>query len=148
MSTHVVAHNRFGPDTYEVNVAVKGGQLVEPDTGGKIKVAVAGSLKVLGVALYGALPASTSQSSTSSYDETVIDHSVPQPHVAVAFTGTFKLTCDDAVVFGDYVQVGALGAVKKAPVSPAVGDSRLLVGKVVEPNGISAGAKGLIRLSL
>lgn len=147
MSTHLVAHNRFGPDTYEVSAAVKGGAFVAPSSGGKVATAAADSITVLGVALYGALPAGTSQSSTTGYDEPAYDFSTPGEYVAVAWTGTYKLVSDDILAFGDYVVVGTNGNVKKAAAA-ALGDNRKIVGKCVEPLGVAAAAKGLIRLSL
>jgi hypothetical protein len=152
---NVVARYENGPLTFEVSTAVKGGQLVHPTTGGKIGPAD-GSKQVLGVALYDAIPAGTSNVGTTSYGATVVDISQPQPDVAVAFKGVFKLKNghgSTAIAFGDLVVCRANGEVEKlaAVTTPTPGDvteTREIVGQCVEPLGIVAGATGLIRLSL
>lgn len=154
MSTHAVAFNRFGPDTYECNSGVEGGQLVEVDAAtGKIKTCTADSPKVLGVALYTARPAGTAYTDTTGYNETRVDYSVPQEFVAVAWQGTYKLTATGAIAFGEKVVSAATGTVKPIPAvtTPTAGDvtnTRNIVGMCVEPGGISSGSQGLIRLSL
>lgn len=135
----VVATSRFGPDTYEVNVSVAGGQLVQPDTGGKIKPAVVDSTSWLGVALTNAEPAGTA-GATSTWGNPTADMSVPQKDVSVAWTGVFKLTAAAALNFGDIVYPAANGQVQKATTTGRA------VGMVVEPLGISSGAQGRIRL--
>lgn len=134
-----VARTRFGPETFEVNVAVTGGQLVQPDTGGKIKPAVVDSTSWLGVALYDAQPAGTT-GATSTWGFATVDASVPREFVAVAWHGTFKLQAVAALNFGDVVYAGANGQVQKATTTGRA------VGVVMEPLGIAAGAFGLVRL--
>lgn len=149
----VVAHQRFGPQTYEVNVTVDGGQLVEPDTGGKIKPCTADSLKCIGVALYRAEPSSTTGVDTT-YGYPRVGMEVPRSEVAVAVTGVFKLTASGAINFGDLVVPAAAGAVKTlaaaggAYVQAEANASRAVVGKCIEPLGISGGATGRILLML
>lgn len=139
--TDVVATNRFGPDTYEVNVSIDGGQLVEPDGSapGKIKVCTVDSTKWLGVALMRAEPSSATGIDTV-WGNPRIDLSVPQKDVAVAWTGTFKLTAAAALNFGDIVYPAAAGQVQKATTTGRA------VGMVVEPLGIASGQVGLVRL--
>lgn len=135
-----VAWIKEGPDTFEVNVTVAGGQLVEPDAAtGKIKPAVVDSVKWLGVALYRAEPATTTGEDTV-WDEPRVDFSVPRPEVAVAFTGTFKLLAAEAINFGEVVYCGAAGTVQNATVTGRP------VGVCTEPLGIANGARGRIRL--
>lgn len=135
-----VARTRLGPETFEVNVQVDGGMLVEPDAAtGKIKPAVVDSTKWLGVALYDAQPAGTT-GTTPVWNFAAVDASVPQPNVAVAWHGSFKLKAIAALNFGDIVYCGANGQVQKATVTGRA------VGIVIDPAGIAAGAYGLIRL--
>lgn len=136
----VVATQKSGPETYEVNVTVAGGQLVEPDAAtGKIKPAVVDSAKWLGVALYRAEPATTTGEDTV-WDEPRVDFSVPRPEVAIAYTGTFKLLAAEAIGFGEVVYCGAAGTVQNATTTGRA------VGLCVETGGIANGARGKIRL--
>jgi hypothetical protein len=134
-----VARTRFGPETYEANVAITGGQLVQPDTGGKIKPAVVDSTTWLGVALYDAQPSGTA-GATTTWGFATVDATVPQKDVAVAWHGVFKLQAVGALNFGDVVYCGATGQVQKTTTTGRP------VGQVVETGGISAGAFGKIRL--
>lgn len=137
--TDVVAVNRFGPDTYEVEVSIDGGQLVEFGTGGKIKVCTVDSTKWLGVALTRAEPATTTGEDTV-WGMPRVGMDVPRPNVAIAWTGTFKLKAAAALNPGDVVYPAAAGAVQKATTTGRA------VGIVVEPLGIASGAVGLVRL--
>lgn len=149
----VVAVQRFGPHTFEVNVTVDGGQLVEPDTGGKIKPCTADSLKCLGVALYRGEPSSTTGVDTT-YGYPRIGMDVPQPMIAVADTGVFKLTASGAINFGDLVVPAAAGAVKAlanagaAYVQGEANATRAIVGMCIEPLGIAGGQVGQIKLKI
>lgn len=135
-----VARTRLGPETFEVNVAVDGGMLVEPDAAtGKIKPAVVDSTKWLGVALYDAQPAGTT-GATTTWGFSTVDASVPQPNVAVAWHGSFKLKAAAALNFGDIVYCAANGGVQKATTTGRA------VGMVIDPAGIASGAYGLVRL--
>lgn len=141
----VVPINTAGPDTYDVNVLVPGGVLVEVDAAtGKIKTCTAGSVKCLGVAHYAGAPQG-SITGTTTYGETVIDMSTLQTEIAVGWQGTYKLTATGAIAFGDPVIAAASGTVSVAGATP---DARTLIGKCVEPAGIAGGQVGLIRLNL
>lgn len=135
-----VARQRFGPETFEVNVQVDGLMLVEPDAAtGKIKPAVVDSTKWLGVALYDALPAGTSSEGTiNGYPS--VNTGLPRPEVAVAWTGVFKLKAAAALNFGDIVYCAANGGVQKATTTGRA------VGIVMATAGIASGAYGLVRL--
>lgn len=136
-----VARMRFGPETFEVNVQVDGLMLVEPDgTTGKIKPAVVDSTKWIGVALYDAMPASTTGEDTTYTGAPRIALDVPRSEVAVAWTGEIKLKAVAALNFGDIVYCGANGTVQKATTTGRA------VGQVLATAGISAGAYGLVRL--
>jgi hypothetical protein len=138
-----VARTRFGPETYEAGAAVTGGQLVKFGSGGTAgKVIPTGGTgdQWLGVALYDAQPAGTT-GATTTWGFATVDASVPQPNVAVAWHGVFKLQASEALNAGDVVYPSATaGQVQK---TTATGRA---VGQVVEPLGILSGAFGLVRL--
>ena len=127
---------QHGPDTFEVNVPVTGGMLVEPDgTTGRVKPATAGSLKVLGVAATDAKPAGS---------DTPLDFTVARPHVAVYYSPVdIKVTYTNAATFGAKLIAAANGQVTPAGATP---DAASIVGICTEPGGVAAGAKGRIRL--
>lgn len=137
---------KAGPRTYQVNAAVKGGQVVIPDgSTGKIKVCnSAAAANVLGVALTDAQPQSDQSGNTTSYGMPVIDASVPQDYVAVAYSGmTVKVTYSGTVAFGQKVQADATGGVQ-AWVN--TGNGSEIIGICEEPLGMTAGQVGLVRL--
>jgi hypothetical protein len=150
MPTVVQAKVRFGPDTYQVSdaatagaLAIDGGLLVEFDgTTGKIKQAVVDSTKWLGVALYPGMSAanqSTSLTVPSGYPGFIVDH-LPE-EVAVAWVGEYPLLATNAVLAqGDLVYPGANGKIQKATTTGRA------VGIVLEPGGIAANGRGLVRL--
>lgn len=134
-----VARTRFGPETYEVESTIDGGQLVEFGTGGKVKACTANSTKWLGVALYRGEPATTTGVDTVyGYDRIGLD--VPRPEIPVAYTGVYKLKAGEALNPGDLVYPGAAGVVQKTTTTGR------LVGIVVDTAGIASGAYGLVRL--
>lgn len=137
--TETVPWIKDGPETYEVNVTVDGGLLVMPDTGGKIKPATVDATTWLGVSLYRGEPASTTGEDTV-WGSPRVGFDVPRPEIAVATKGIFKLTAVAALNFGDIVYCGANGQVQKATTTGRA------VGIVVETGGISAAAKGKVRL--
>lgn len=142
---------RFGPATYDVSTAavlgtataIDGGLLVEFDgTTGTVKQAVVDSAKWLGVALYPASPTpidTVGTPTSGGYPVLVIDD-MPK-EVAVAWTGVFPLLATNAALAqGDVVYCGANGKIQKATTTGRA------VGIVVEPGGILANARGLVRL--
>lgn len=137
---------QFGPSTYEVSVAVTGGQLVEPDsTTGKVKPATAGSLAVLGVAMADANTAASNPTSP-------LNVSWAQPEVAVAYgPAEFVVTYTAAATFGQLLIAGAAGAVTPIPAitTPTAADvtaTRGIVGRCTEPAGVSAAGPGKARI--
>lgn len=131
---------QFGPATYEVNVAVTGGQLVMPDsTTGKVKPTTAGALTVLGVAMADANPSGTNPTSP-------LNTAWPQSLVAVGYgPGEFVLTYTGAAAFGVLLKAAAAGAV--APwVDGTDTDPATIVGRCTEPGGLSAAGTGRARL--
>ncbi|WP_411815498.1 hypothetical protein [Gordonia sp. SND2] len=143
----IVQVTQGGPKTLIPVEKVLGGQLVEAREGGRIGVAAAGSVKVLGVALTDALdpehfpPADT----LDTFGRTIVS-AVPVPTaVAVAYGGTeVKVTYSAAANFGDKLVATAAGTVGPAGETP---DARSIVGICTEPAGVAANATGLIRLA-
>lgn len=125
-----------GPETYQVSVAVVGGQLVEPDgTTGKVKPTAALSKKVLGVALTDANPAGGGGGSP-------LQVHYAQPDVAVARGVQVKLTSTGAVAFGELIAAAANGAVQ------AIGANTFdtAIGRCETPAGLAGAGTGLFRL--
>lgn len=138
----VVARTRMGPETFEVNVAVTGGQLVMPDAAtGKIKPTDSTNVaNWLGVALYDAQPAGTTGGGTVYGAFPNIAADVPQSEVAVAWHGTVKIVAAEALNWGDVVYAGTLGRVQKAVTTGRA------VGQVMNTGGVANGAQALVRL--
>ncbi len=136
-----------GPVTFEVNATVAGGQLVEPDTGGRIKAAASGSALVLGVACTDAIAAATSQVPTIPGVSVALNLSPISQYVAVASEGVWILTTTLAVTFGARVKVGATAGT----VSPWISGTdaaNLIVGICYEPLGVGAAGTGQFKLTL
>jgi hypothetical protein len=137
--TAVKPYLQLGPATYEVNVAVAGGQLVMPDsTTGKIKPATAAATTVLGVASDDAAPAGSGSAT---------DYGTLRPHVAVysAPAEVNVLVSVADVAFGQKVIAGASGTVVGVGAAAAL-DGTTVVGYVTQPGGIVSGSRGRIKL--
>lgn len=142
----VIANKIHGPETYFVNEAVDGGQLVQAHIASKkVEVADADSALVMGVALYPAAPAGTTGGDGTTFGgNPTFDRSGLQEEVAVAFTGVFKLKATANVAWGDLVKAGAAGSVVPIGASAAT----LIVAQCVDPDGVASGAWGFFRLRL
>lgn len=141
----VVPRYKSGPPSYQVVEAVKGGQLVEARTGSKVGVAAAGSIKVLGVAGSDAQPQADQSGNTTSYGAPVTDVSVPQDYVAVhAGDCTIPVTYTTATAFGDLITCTGSGKVGKYTAGTTTYDA--VIGRCVEPAGVSANTTGLARI--
>lgn len=128
-----------GPDTMTVNVAVTGGQLVMPDTGGRIKPATANSTTVLGVALEDGAPASS---------QTALNLSIARTEVAVAYGDVdVRVTYAANAAWGVKLKSAANGQVTPF-VSGTDVDPALVVGVCTEPAGVLSAAVGRMRLSV
>lgn len=129
---------------------IKAGTLVEPDgTTGKIKPAVAGSLKCLGVTLTNVVASNFAGASDSvdAWDNPVIDNSHQYPNtVAVASSGVWDLKVTGAVAFGQHVKCGAGGTIVPDDAGGAATLGQI-IGQCVEAGGIANGQKGRIRLA-
>lgn len=142
----ILTRYKGGPRSYQVNAAVKGGQVVVPDgSTGKVKPCnAAAATNVLGVALVDALPAASQDGNTTSYGMPVVDVSVPQDTTSVAYGGmTVPVTYSGTVAFGQKVQADATGGVQ-AWVN--TGNGSEIIGVCEEPGGMVAGQVGLVRL--
>lgn len=150
----IVTRFETGPQTFPVGVAITGGQLVQPGSGGTAGTVIVGtddSLTILGVAKTDAAP----EPEIATSGSLSIDIHIPRGHVAVDHLGVAKLTAAGAIAFGDFVGAAADGAVKTvAAVSGSYvqaeinANTRGIVGKCVATAGIADGARGDIRLML
>lgn len=126
-----------GPATYVANVAIAGGQLVMPDTGGTIKPATAGATSVIGVAADDALPASARTATNfATFRPEVAVYSAPA-EVPVTFAAT--------TLFGAKVKAAANGQV--TPWITGTDAADLIVGRCTEPAGVSAAGVGRLKLA-
>lgn len=135
-----------GPKTFTPTENILGGQLVEARAAGRIGVAAAGSLKVLGVALTDAQsPDAVVTTPTTGADGRPVLNTTSLPtKVAVAYGDTeVKVTYSAAATFGDKLVATAAGKVGPAGATP---DARTIVGICTEPAGVAANARGLARL--
>lgn len=145
---------KSGPRSYSPadNQAVTGGQVVEATTGGRIKVAAAGSVKVLGVALIDAIAPEDVTTTASGTPPTLA--AVPQNTItSVAYSGAeVPVTYTANAAFGDRLVAGADGKVTPAPAfdAEAPTDPRLVIGICTEPNGVTVVTNpvGLMRITV
>lgn len=128
----IVVRRKHGPRSHEVVEAIVGGQLVEGRASSKVGVAAAGSKRVLGVAIADAVPAST-------FNPGLVNgvlNAAPQPNrVGLASRGDeVPVTYAAAATFGQKLKAGATGKV-----TPVVDgdDAQLIVGKCIEPAGVT-----------
>lgn len=140
---------QLGPKTYEVNVAVTGGMVVEVDAAtGKVKPATANSGKVLGVALADANPAGSDPTNPISMGAWA------RPEVAVARgPAEVYVTYTGAATFGDLLVSAANGQVSvvaavTTPTAADVTSTRNIIGRCTETAGVLSGAVGLMKLSV
>lgn len=144
---------QLGPRTFEVNVAVTGGQVVEVDAAtAKIKPATANSGKVLGVALADANPAGSDPVNPIQMGAWA------RPEVAVARgPAEVYVTYTGAATFGDLLISAANGQVSVVPAvtTPAaatagtatdISNGRNIIGRCTEIGGVLSGAVGLMKL--
>jgi hypothetical protein len=127
-----------GPDTVTVNVAVLGGQLVMPDTGGRVKPATAGATTVLGVALEDGQPTSA---------QTPLNFSIARPEIAICYGDVdIRVTYAASAAWGVKLKAAASGQV--TPWISGTDAADLIVGVCTEPAGVSSAAVGRMRLSV
>ncbi|WP_067573683.1 hypothetical protein [Nocardia acidivorans] len=145
----VLQVTRGGPKTFipASGEVILGGQLVEARAGGRIGVAAAASVKVLGVALSDAIaPEQNPPANSTDALGRVIVSAVPVPtNTAVAYSGDeVSVKYSAAANFGDKLVATAAGTVAPAGATP---DARTIVGICTEPAGVALGATGLVRIA-
>ncbi len=135
---------KTGPKTFIPVEAILGGQLVEARAAGRIGVAAAGSLKVLGVAVTDATsPDLISLEPTTVAGRSVLNAAILPVNVGVAYGGIeVPVIYSGAAAFGDKLVPTANGQVAPAGVTP---DARTIVGVCTAPAGVAAAAVGLMR---
>ena len=146
MSGAIPVYQTTGPARTVVET-IKGGQLVEARAAGKVGVAGADSVVVLGVATKDATPASTNQNGTDAVTGLAITNLSPVlSTLTVACEGFWNLKAAGAIAFGERVKAGAAGTVVKWVA--ADDDADMIVGRCEAAGGIANGATGLIKLAL
>lgn len=135
---------KTGPKTFVPAEAIAGGQVVEARAAGRVGVAAAASLKVLGIAVTdGINPEAFVSSGTVVNGLPTIDATQMPAHVVVAYGGIeVPAKYNAAAAFGDRLVVAALGTVTPAGATP---DARTIIGICAEPAGVASGATGLVR---
>ncbi|MFE3060976.1 hypothetical protein [Nocardia sp. NPDC059239] len=138
-----------GPKTFipASGEVILGGQLVEARAGGRIGVAAAASVKVLGVALSDAIAPEQfpPANGTDALGRTVFSAVFIPTTVAVAYSGDeVAVKYSAAANFGDKLVATAAGTVAPAAATP---DARTIVGICTEPAGVAANATGLVRIA-
>ncbi len=135
---------KTGPKTFVPVEAILGGQLVEARAAGRIGVAAAGSLKVLGVAVTDATsPELTVTEPALVNGRSVLNAALLPVNVGVAYGGIeVPVTFSGAAAFGDRLVATANGQVGPAGATP---DARTIVGVCTAPAGVGAAAVGLMR---
>lgn len=137
---------KTGPKTFTPAEVILGGQLVEARAGGRIGVAAAASVKVLGVALSDAQSPDTAAAppTADQFGRPIVNALPIATSVAVAYGGAeVRLTYSAAATFGALLV--STGAGKVGP-AEAAADAALIVGRCTEPAGVATGKTGLVRL--
>lgn len=131
-------HMDHGPITRLVSASVARGQVVMADAAtGLVKPATAGTTLFLGVARDDAAP----DGSGSATNLATLRPEVAIFQAPAIVEVTFAADTDD----GEFVVCAAAGAV--TPVgAAAASDATSVVGKCVDPGGVTAGNKGLLKL--
>lgn len=130
-----------GPETYEVNSAVKGGMLVQARTDGKVEPAAAGSVLVLGVAEIDAKPYTNPVTTDGDGFESINISPLPT-HVTVGF-GRYPVTYAADAAFGAALKAAANGTV--TPWVSGTDAANLIVGWCDEPAGVVVATKAVGR---
>lgn len=138
-----------GPKTFipADNEVIVGGRLVEARAGGRIGIAAAGSVVVLGAALHDAVAPEDfpPANGTDPLGRPVVSAVKISTTVSVAYAGAeVKLEYSAAATFGQKLVCTGSGKVGPAAATP---DARTIVGTCTEPAGVAANATGLTRLA-
>lgn len=127
---------------------IKAGMFVEPDgSTGRIKPAVAGSTKVLGLAIGDASASDFANADTTdTWGNTTVNAQYPPNDVAVAYQGVWDVKAVGAIAFGALVKVGA-GSIATDAAAGTAATLGQVVGRCVQEGGIADGAKGKILIT-
>lgn len=148
----IPVYSQGGPRTFTPandGVQIVGGLLVEARSGGRVGVAAAASVHVLGVALTDAQApeALVTTTTVDAQGRNLLTTAVLPTSVAVAYGGDeVQLTYSANANFGDLLVTTASGTVAPAGSAP---DARTIVGRCTEPLGVvvSTSPLGLTRLA-
>ena len=141
--TGVVPHYKTGPANYQVSTLIYGGQLVQPTTltAGTtdltVKVGLAASVNILGVAGNDANVIAAQTGAANTYGQPLIDISVLTDFAAIWYGGVdIWVWYSAATQQSQKLLAAATGTVGPAGVGPA---SDQVVGICTHPGGVSAG---------
>jgi hypothetical protein len=139
----VLPHYKQGPANYQVSTLIYGGQLVQPTTitAGTtdltVKVGLASSVVILGVAGADANVITAQSGAPNTFGQPLIDISVLTDYTAVYYGGVdIWVWYSGAVNQGTKLLAGATGTVVTAGAGPAADQ---VVGICTHPGGVSAG---------
>jgi len=139
----VLPHYKQGPANYQASTLIYGGQLVQPTTitAGTtdltVKVGLASSVVILGVAGNDANVIAAQTGAPNTYGQPLIDISVLTDYVSVYYGGVdIWVWYSGAVNQGTKLLAGATGTVVTAGAGPAADQ---VVGICTHPGGVSAG---------
>jgi hypothetical protein len=139
----VLPHYKQGPANYQASTLIYGGQLVQPTTitAGTtdltVKLGLASSVVVLGVAGNDANVIAAQTGAPNTYGQPLIDISVLTDYVSVYYGGVdIWVWYSGAVNQGTKLLAGATGTVVTAGAGPAADQ---VVGICTHPGGVSAG---------
>lgn len=137
----------YDAPTYTVAENIAAGQLVEARSAGVVGVGAAASVTVLGVAEHGALLADAAPGSEVD-GNTIVDMAQVgpyNPYVTVG-VGVYPVQYAAACTFGTLLKAAAAGAVTPF-VSGTDTNPSLIVGRCVQPGGVSGAGVALARIT-
>jgi hypothetical protein len=137
---------KTGPRSYSPvdNASVLGARLVEPGGPGRIQHAVAGSTRVLGVALADAISPEDLLTTPVLVGGRPVLNAAPLPTLVGVAYGGIETQVEYALAAqeGEWLIAAADGKATPAGATP---DARTLVGKCTQPGGVPEPGLGLIR---
>jgi hypothetical protein len=142
----VLPHTKHGPESYQVSVLVKGGQLVVPDASPATTVSVAGAnaINVIGVAGVDAQPIPNQAGDTTSYGQPLVDISVLPDYTPVWHGVDIWVTYAANANFGQLLKAAANGQVTPW-VDGTDTDPATIVGRCTMPGGVVIATQAVCR---
>jgi hypothetical protein len=141
--TAVLPVYKQGPINLQAATLIYGGQLVQPNnltpgtTDLSVKVGLAASVNILGVAGNDANVIAVQTGAANTYGQPLIDISVLTDYVSVYYGGVdIWVWYSGAVNPGNLLLAGATGTVVTAGVAPAADQ---VIGRCTNPGGVAAG---------